>query len=145
MVIIIGLIFNHPGLATPPKKPIPRPAAAPIKFIDPQNMDQSVKPGDNFYQYANGNWLRQNAIPASKTSWGSFNELREKSLDAMKTLLEDASKATTKGRLYQMVGDYYVSGMDSVTIEKLGFDPIKPELARIDKVNTKADFLNELA
>ncbi|ADB40466.1 M13 family metallopeptidase [Spirosoma linguale] len=120
-------------------------AAGPRKFIDPQNMDLSVKPGDNFYQYANGNWLRQNAIPASKTSWGSFNELRDKSLDAMKTLLEDASKTTTKGRLYQMVGDYYMSGMDSLTIEKLGFDPIKPELARIEKVNNKATFLDELA
>ncbi|QDK82436.1 M13 family metallopeptidase [Spirosoma sp. KCTC 42546] len=120
-------------------------AAGPRKFIDPQNMDLSVKPGDNFYQYANGNWLRQNAVPASKTSWGSFNELREKSLDAMKALLEEASTSTTKGRLYQMVGDYYVSGMDSTTIEKRGFDPIKPDLARIDKVNNKAEFLIELA
>ena len=144
-VLVAGLLAAQPGQAAPPKKPAPRPNAAPIKFIDPQNMDQSTKPGDDFYQYANGNWLRQNAIPASKTSWGSFNELREKSLDAMKTLLEDASKTTTKGRLYQMVGDYYVSGMDSATIDKLGFDPIKPDLARIEKVNNKVDFLNELA
>ncbi|MBN8826400.1 MULTISPECIES: M13 family metallopeptidase [unclassified Spirosoma] len=118
---------------------------APRKFIDPANMDLSVKPGDNFYQYANGNWLRANTIPASKTSWGTFQELREKSLDAMKTLLEDASKTATKGRLYQMVGDYYASGMDSLTIEKRGFDPIKPDLARIEKVNNKAAFLDELA
>lgn len=118
---------------------------APRKFIDPANMDLSVKPGDNFYQYANGNWLRENTIPASKTSWGTFQELREKSLDAMKTLLEDATKTTTKGRLYQMVGDYYASGMDSLTIEKRGFDPIKPDLARIEKVNNKAAFLDELA
>lgn len=143
--LAVCLMAAQSGLATPPKKPAPRSNAVPIKFIDPQNMDQSVKPGDNFYQYANGNWLRQNAIPASKTSWGSFNELREKSLDAMKLLLEDASKTGTKGRLYQMVGDYYISGMDSATIEKRSFDPIKPDLARIEKVNTKADFLNELA
>src|SRR5205823_4261257 len=116
-------------------------AAVPQKFIDPQNMDLSVKPGDNFYQYANGNWLKKNAVPASKTSWGSFNELREKSLDAMKSLLEEASKTSTKGRLYQMVGDYYMSGMDSATIEQRGFDPIKPDLARLAKVNNKAAFL----
>ena len=135
---------------TPPKKTkknrfAAHPTAEPRKFIDRDNMDLSVKPGDNFYQYANGNWLRKNAIPASKTSWGSFNELREKSLDAMKSLLEDASKTSTKGRLYQMVGEYYDSGMDSLTIEKRGFDPIKTDLVRIDKINNKTDLLNELA
>ena len=81
-------------------------AAGPRKFIDPQNMDLSVKPGDNFYSMPTATGSRTHTIPASKTSWGSFNELRDKSLDAMKTLLEDASKTTTKGRLYQMVGDY---------------------------------------
>ncbi|RYF60239.1 MAG: M13 family peptidase, partial [Cytophagaceae bacterium] len=119
--------------------------AAPRKFIDPQNMDMSVKPGDNFYLYANGNLLKTNEIPASKTSWGSFNELRDKSVGAMKTLLEDASKTTTKGRLYQMVGDFYTSGMDTTTIDQRGFEPIKPELARIEKVNNKAAFFDELA
>lgn len=121
-------------------------AAGPRKFIDPQNMDMSVKPGENFYQYANGNWLRHNTVPASKTAWGTFTELHEKSLQAMKSLLEDASSTSaTKGRLYQMVGDYYQSGMDSLTIEKSGFEPIKPDLARIDKVNNKAAFFDELA
>ncbi len=139
--------------ATPPKAPKPtaarltldKPAPAKPKFIDPQNMDLNVRPGDNFYQYANGNWLKNNPIPASKTSWGSFNELRDKSLDAMKTLLQDATGKTTKGRLYQMVGDFYHSGMDSVTIEKRGFDPIKPDLARIDKLSNKTELLNEMA
>lgn len=126
------------------QKSAPKPAP-PRKFIDPQNMDLSVKPGDDFYQYANGNWIRQNPIPASKTRWGSFNELHDKSLDAMKSLLEEATKTTTKGRLYQMVGDFYSSGMDSLTLEKRGFDPIKPDLARIHKVNNKQEFFDELA
>lgn len=136
--LLLGLLA-----ATPPKAP--RPTVPRLKFIDPQNMDFSVKPGDNFYQYANGNWLKSNGIPASKTSWGSFNELREKSTQAMKDLLADASKNTQKGRLYQLVGDFYSSGMDSTTIEKRGFDPIRPDLNRIDKLITKADVLDELA
>lgn len=52
------------------------------KFIDPANIDLSVKPGDNFYLYANGNWLKRNTVPASKTRWGSFDELREESSNA---------------------------------------------------------------
>jgi putative endopeptidase len=132
-------------LVPPVKKPLPAAPIATRKFIDPQNMDMSVKPGDNFYLYANGNWLKKNEIPASKTSWGSFNELRDKSVGAMKTLLDDAAKTTTKGRLYQMVGDFYSSGMDTAAIDQRGFEPIKADLARIEKVNNKTVFFDELA
>ena len=139
--------------AIPPGKPgkrLPRPIAArPVApktpFIDRQNMNLAVKPGDDFYQYANGEWLKKNAVPASKTSWGSFDILYEKSLDAMKTLLEEAAKNPGKGRLHQMVGDFYASGMDSVTIDQKGFDPIKTDLARIERVQNKTDLLNEIA
>lgn len=124
---------------TPPDKDPKR------KFIDPQNMDASVKPGDDFYRYANGKWIKNNPIPASKTRWGSFNELRDKSASALKTLLEDAGKNTSKGRLQQMVGDYYASGMDSAAIEKLGYTPIKPELSRIEAVKDLNGVLNEMA
>lgn len=115
------------------------------KFIDTANMDLAVKPGDNFYEYANGKWLATNPIPASKTRWGSFNVLADKSLDAMKTLLTDAAQNPNKGRVQQMVGDFYASGMDSVLIEKLGFKPIQSELNRIDQLANKAALLDELA
>lgn len=127
---------------TPPKKATPPDQR---KFIDPKNMDASVKPGDDFYRYANGTWLKTNAVPASKTSWGSFNELREKSVEAMRTLLEEAAKNPKKGHLQQMVGDFYASGMDSLTIEKRGWDPLKPDFARVDKLQNLTDVLNELA
>nr|ARK13496.1 peptidase M13 [Fibrella sp. ES10-3-2-2] len=125
----------------PPKKQLPPDQR---KFIDPKNMDASVKPGDDFYRYANGTWLKTNKVPASKTSWGSFNELREKSVEAMRSLLEDAAKNPKKGRLQQMVGDFYASGMDSLTIEKRGWDPLKSDFARIDKLQNLTDILNEL-
>jgi putative endopeptidase len=115
------------------------------KFIDPANMDMSVRPGDNFYDYANGKWLATNPIPASKTRWGSFNILADKSLDAMKVLLTEAAQTTNKGRVQQMVGDFYASGMDSVQIEKLGFEPIRSEINRIEQAPTKAALFAELA
>lgn len=118
----------------------------PVKrlFIDPANMDLSVRPGDNFYLYANGNWIKRNAVPASKTRWGSFDELREESSKRIRTLLEDAAKNVKKDRLTQMIGDFYSSGMDSLAIEKKGYQPIEADLKRIDNVNSIQDILNEI-
>jgi putative endopeptidase len=109
------------------------------KYIDKTNMDLSIKPGDNFYLYANGNWLKNNPIPASKTSWGSFQVLREESSQRLRTLLEEAAQNTKKDRVTQMVGDFYASGMDSAGIEARGIQPIKADLDRIsDLKNVKA-------
>jgi putative endopeptidase len=66
------------------------------KFIDPANMDMSVKPGDNFYLYANGNWIKKNPVPASKTRWGSFDMLREESSQRLQTLLQEAKRTVAK-------------------------------------------------
>ncbi len=150
-LLAAGLFSVVTGLASPPKTPVRKPqpiapATAPIrKFIDPANMDKQVKPGDDFYEYANGNWLKTRKIPDSKTSWGSFTELRERSVEAMRTLLDEAAKNPQKGRLQQMVGDFYASGMDSVTIEKRGYEPLKGDFARVDKLNSLPAVLDELA
>lgn len=116
-----------------------------VKFIDPANMDASVKPGDNFYLYANGNWLKNNPVPASKTRWGSFDVLRQTSLDRLKLLCEDAAKNTSKNALYQRVGDLYAAAMDSAAIEQLGYTPIKNELQRLGGLTTQEQVLNEIA
>ena len=115
------------------------------KYIDPANMDLSVKPGDNFYLYANGGWLKKNPIPASKTRWGSFDVLRDESTQRLRTLLEDAAKNSKKDRLSQMIGDFYRSGMDSLAIERRGYEPIKPELDRLAALNNKQQVLDEIA
>ena len=114
------------------------------KFIDPANMDLSVKPGDNFYLYANGAWLKKTPIPQSKTSWGSYNVLIEESSQALKGLLEDASKDPGKNELMKRVGDYYASAMDSTAIEKLGYTPIKSYLDGITALSSKALVLKQV-
>jgi putative endopeptidase len=111
------------------------------KFIDPANMDLSVNPGDNFYQYANGTWVKNTVIPASKTRWGSFDALAEESSQALKGLLEDAAKKPGGNSLMKRVGDYYSSAMDSNSIEKLGYKPIKPYLDAIAGLSSKAQAL----
>ena len=118
---------------------------APMKYIDKANMDVNVKPGDNFYDYANGNWMKINPVPASKTRWGSFDMLREESSQRLRTLLQDAAANTNKSRINQMVGDFYTSGMDSAAIEVKGILPIKAELDRINDLQNIQAVLTEVA
>ncbi len=115
------------------------------KFIDPANMDLSVKPGDNFFEYANGTWLKNNPVPPSKTRWGSFNVLIEENSQRLKALCEEAAANDTKNSIYQRVGDLYTSAMDSERIEKLGASPIQPELQRLASLTTKEQVLHEIA
>lgn len=107
------------------------------KYIDPSNMDLSVKPGDDFFEYADGNWVKNNAIPAKETRWGSFSILHQENTNRLLGILNDISKTPgqPKGSLKQRVGDLYVSGMDSLAIEKRGYDPIKPDLERVAAVS----------
>ena len=116
------------------------------KVLDPANIDKSVRPGDNFFLYANGSWLKTNPIPASETRWGSFNELQENNYRALHELLESAAnnKSAAKGSKEQKVGDFYRSGMDSVAINKAGIAPLKGLLDRIDKVKNAKGLLAEV-
>ncbi|QJD98269.1 M13 family metallopeptidase [Mucilaginibacter robiniae] len=125
----------------------PTPVAPPRKFIDPANMDPAVKPGDNFFEYANGGWLKQNSIPAKETRWGSFGILAEENNKKLINLLTEVSKTPSqaKGSIKQRVGDLYASAMDSVAIEKRGYEPIKTDLQRIDHITDLNGVINEIA
>lgn len=116
------------------------------KLLDPANMDTTVRPGDNFFRYANGTWLKNNPIPKSKTRWGSFNELDENNNAVLHSLLDSAAKITgaPKGSSTQMVGDFYRTGMDSAAIEKAGITPLNPILARINGLTDAASILSEI-
>ncbi|HZE85206.1 MAG TPA: M13 family metallopeptidase N-terminal domain-containing protein, partial [Puia sp.] len=115
------------------------------KFIDQANMDPTVRPGDNFYLYANGAWIKNNPVPASKTRWGSFDELREESSKRLRALLEEAAANSAKDFQTQKIGDFYTSGMDSATLESLGYQPIRADLNRIAVIKDLDGMLNEIA
>lgn len=121
--------------------------APPKKFIDRANMDLAVKPGDDFFEYANGTWLKNNAIPAKETGWGSFLQLRDFNINAVQSLLKkaEANKNAAPGSIEKRVGDFYAAGMDSVTIEKLGYSPIKPDMEKINQINDLKGVLDEVA
>jgi putative endopeptidase len=116
------------------------------KLLDPANMDTTVRPGDNFFLYANGSWLKNNPIPATETRWGSFNELQENNFKALHELLEGAANMNAAaGSKEQKVGDYYRSGMDSATIEKAGIAPLREILDRIEAISDADGVLKEVA
>jgi putative endopeptidase len=116
------------------------------KYIDPANMDLSARPGDDFYTYASGTWVKNNPVPAKETRWGSFNELREFNIKAVKDILEKAAadQNAPQGSLSRRVGDFYAAGMDSITIEKLGSSPVMPYLNRLQAISTKAALMDEI-
>jgi len=112
-------------------------------FFDTAGMDSTVKPGDNFFLYANGKWMKNAKIPQTETGWGSFYTLYNDNLKNLRTILENAAKSNVaKGSNEQKVGDFYASGMDSLTIEKLGVMPVKPLLAKIDGIKNDEDLIN---
>ncbi|MEO5910538.1 MAG: M13 family metallopeptidase [Pelobium sp.] len=120
---------------------------AALKFINRDNMDLSVKPGDDFNEYANGAWIKSNPVPAKETRWGSFQELRDFNINAVKTLLSEAmmDKKASPGSLKKRVGDFYAAGMDSLAIEKLGYTPIKSDLESITAIKDLDGVINHVA
>lgn len=116
------------------------------EFFDKAGMDTTVNPGDNFFLYANGKWFKKTEIPKTETGWGSFYTLYNDNLKNLNTILENAAKADgTKGSAEQKVGDFYASGMDTLTIEKLGIKPIEPLLGKIDAIKNEKDLINFVA
>jgi Predicted metalloendopeptidase len=114
------------------------------KFIDPANMDLTVKPGDNFYQYANGNWIKNNQVPASKTRWSSFDVIAEENSKRLRSLLEEEGVKPSQPK-FKQVSNFYISGMDSALIETKGYQPLVPIFERINNIKTVDDILNEIA
>lgn len=115
-------------------------------FFDKSGMDTTIVPGNDFFSYANGNWVKNTKIPDDQTGWGSFYVLSEENQLKTKAILEAAAASeATKGSVEQKVGDFYASGMDTVTIEKRGYDPLKAELAKIASLKDYTDALKYMA
>jgi putative endopeptidase len=103
------------------------------------NMDRSVKPGDDFYRYANGGWLKTAAIPAGQSSFDTRAILMARTGERVRNLIQDAAAAqAVKGSITQKVGDYYASFMDADAIEAKGLAPLKAEMEAIAAITDKA-------
>jgi putative endopeptidase len=106
------------------------PAAA--VQLDIAGMDPSVKPGDDFFAYANGGWVKTAQIPADRSSFGAFNVVADVVNQRMSQLIDDAQKGTSPEA--KMVSDYYAAYMDEKGIEAKQLDPIKNDLKDVESI-----------
>ena len=115
-------------------------AAAPVdQNANTQDMDRSVKPGDDFYRYANGSWLGRVTMAAGQSSYDNRAILVQKTSQRVRDLIQEAAAAqSAKGSTVQKVGDYYASFLDESGIEGKGTTPLAGEMARIAAITNKA-------
>ena len=105
--------------------------------VDYADMDKSVKPGDDFFDYVEGTWLKTHAIPADKSRAGYNYDLPDDTEIQVRAIVEDAARNPENATARQ-IGDFYAAWMDQAGIEAGGTAPLKPYLARIEAVQTKS-------
>jgi len=107
------------------------------------NLDTTVSPAVDFFQYANGGWLKRHPIPASEASWGIGNEVREQLYVNLRQINEQsAATKAAPGSDAQKIGDFWATAMDTVKIEQQGVHPLDAELARIDGIKSTSDVMD---
>ena len=161
LATLAGCGSNKPAPAplpvTEPPAPTTAPTAPPTAAVDPSRpkpeigawgfdeagMDKSVAPGQSFFRYADGTWLKTTPIPADKAEYGMFSVLSDRSDERTKEILEAATGAP--GSDGQRIGDYYKTFMDEAAIEAKGTAPIQPELDRIAKIKDTNGVVLQLA
>jgi putative endopeptidase len=110
------------------------------------NMDSTIKPGEDFFEYANGGWLKKNPIPGEQSSWGIANLVIEENLKRLKEISEKAAKSgAAKGSNDQKIGDFWSMAMDSVKIESEGLKPIQPMLDKINAITDAKSLVNTVS
>ena len=106
--------------------------------FDPAELDDGIKPGDDFFAYVNGKWIAENEIPADRSRYGAFDILRDKSDEDVKAIIEEASATENEeGSDQQRVGDLYLSFQDFETRNARGVSPLEPYLSQIDGLTSK--------
>ena len=117
----------------------------PPSGVDLKAIDKTVDPCQDFFHYACGNWIKANPIPARYPRWSRFDELKDRDQEILRQILEDSAKNQGRSAIDQKIGAFYQACMDEAAIEKAGYDPIKPGLARIAGLKDKVQLAGELA
>jgi putative endopeptidase len=145
VAVLAGLTAMAAAPAAPAAGPTTKAAVTDNSGIDLAGMDHSVKPGDDFFSYANGTWVKHTQVPADRSSTGPTQDLEElteqRTADLIRNMAETHPAAGSNDR---KIADYYAAFMDQATIEKRGLTPLKPELDQIDAIKTRNDLARVL-
>ncbi len=109
------------------------------------NMDTTMSPTEDFFQAAEGGWLKRNPIPGDETSWGIGQLVNEELYQRKRTINEEAAKKQNRSGVDQQVADFWLTGIDSAAIENAGNGPLKEELAKIYAAQSRSEIVNEAA
>jgi putative endopeptidase len=110
------------------------------------NVDTTVSPATDFFLFANGGWIKRNPIPASESSWGVGQLVQDDIYERLKTINEKAATASAAdGSITQKIGDFWYSGMDSAGAEKMGLEPLRPDIAIINTIVTPEQLMAVVA
>jgi putative endopeptidase len=139
LLIFLAVTTAGHALAQAPAKPRYGPWG-----VDYADMDRSVKPGDDFYRFAEGTWLRDHPIPADKTGAGYNYELPDEAEVQVRAIVEEAAKRP-EDAIARQIGDFYAAWMDEAGIEARGTAPLKPYLAKIDAVRDRHQLVQLMA
>src|SRR5580698_619735 len=114
-----------------------------------QDIDSTVSPATDFFEYANGGWIKSTPIPAAESGWGVGNLVQEDIYQRLRNISEKAAVAPAdsapKGSVTQKIGDLWTSGMDSTNIDKQGISPLKPEIDSIRAIRNITGLLHTAA
>lgn len=137
--VALTLATSSLSAASPAATPAPSP-----RGLDLAGIDRSVAPGDDFFRYANGAWLKATEIPPDRSSYGPAEQLTELTAERTAELVRNAAATAAVGSEARKIGDYYASFMDEAGIEKKGLEPLQPALRRIDAIKDRAGLAQAL-
>ena len=123
------------------EKAVETPKKEVVPAIELSNMDLSINPADDFFRYANNNWLKNNPIPEEYSTYGAFTEIDQHNEILIQDIIDEVSKDANaaQGSVAQKIRDFYNAGMDTVAIDGRGYSELQPYFDMVDGLNDKSE------